>query len=78
MIRAEGGAAIDMEIWELPAREFGSFVAGIPGPLGIGTVELADGGKVQGFVCEAHAAAGATDITAFGGWRAWLAAQKPA
>lgn len=76
MVRAEGGASIEMEIWELPAREFGSFVAGIPGPLGIGTVELADGGKVQGFVCEAHAAAGATDITTYGGWRAWLAARK--
>jgi len=75
MVRAEGGASIEMEIWELPAREFGSFVAGIPGPLGIGTVELADGGKVQGFVCEAHAASGATDITAYGGWRAWLAAK---
>jgi allophanate hydrolase len=76
MVRAPGGASIEMEIWELPATEFGSFVAGIPGPLGIGTVELADGGKVQGFVCEAHAAAGATDITSYGSWRAWLAAQK--
>ena len=76
MVRAEGGAAIDMEVWELPAREFGSFVAGIPGPLGIGTVELADGSKVQGFVCEAHAAAGATDITSYGGWRAWQAAKS--
>ncbi|HVY05496.1 MAG TPA: allophanate hydrolase [Burkholderiales bacterium] len=76
MVRAEGGAAIEMEVWELPAREFGSFVAGIPGPLGIGTVELSDGSKVQGFVCEAHAATGATDITRFGGWRAWLASQN--
>jgi len=75
MVRTEGGAAIEMEIWELPAREFGPFVAGIPGPLGIGTIELADGSKVQGFVCEAHAAANATDITSHGGWRAWLAAK---
>ncbi len=73
MIRTDAGAAIELEVRELPAREFGSFVAGIPAPLGIGTVELADGGKVQGFVCEAYAAAGATDITRFGGWRAWLA-----
>jgi allophanate hydrolase len=75
MVRAEGGAAIELEVWELPAREFGSFVAGIPGPLGIGTIELADGSKVQGFVCEAQAAAGATDITSYGGWRAWQAAK---
>ena len=75
MVRAERGKAIELEVWELPAKEFGSFVAGIAGPLGIGTIELADGSRVQGFVCEAHAAATATDITSYGGWRAWLAAQ---
>ena len=75
MVRAEGGKAIELEVWELPAKEFGSFVAGVAGPLGIGTVELADGSKVQGFVCEAHATAGATDITIHGGWRAWLASK---
>ena len=49
MVRvSEGGAAIELEVWELPAREFGSFVAGIPAPLGIGTVELADGTSVPG------------------------------
>lgn len=69
---AEGGAAIEMEVWELPAREFGSFVAGIPAPLGIGTVELADGGQVQGFVCEALATQSAKDISHLGGWRVYL------
>jgi allophanate hydrolase len=74
MVRVEaGGGAIAMEIWELPAREFGSFVAGIPAPLGIGMVKLADASWVQGFVCEAAAVAGAEDITASGGWRAYLA-----
>lgn len=68
----EGGAAIEMEVWELPASEFGSFVAGIPAPLGIGTVVLEDGSQVQGFVCEAHATAQARDITHFGGWRDYL------
>ncbi len=73
MVRVhEGGGAIEMEIWELPAREFGAFVAGIPAPLGIGMVKLADGGWVQGFVCEAAAVTGAEDITAWGGWRAYL------
>ena len=70
------GGAIELEIWELPAGEFGSFVAGIPAPLGIGTLLLEDGSSVQGFVCEAYAAtpaAGAVDITALGGWRAYLA-----
>lgn len=74
MVRvADGGGAVEMEIWELPAREFGSFVAGIPAPLGIGMVKLSDGGWVQGFVCEAAAAIGAEDITVLGGWRAYLA-----
>lgn len=55
MVRvAEGGAAVDMEIWEMPAQHFGSFVDGIPAPLGIGKVKLADGSWVSGFVCEAR------------------------
>ena len=69
---AEGGAAIELEVWELPAREFGSFVAGIPAPLGIGSIELADGSQVQGFVCEAYATSMAKDISHMGGWRAYL------
>jgi allophanate hydrolase len=74
MIRvASGGAAIELEVWELPATAFGSFVAGIPAPLGIGTVILEDGSAVQGFVCEAFAAEGAQDITALGSWRRFLA-----
>lgn len=74
MVRvAEGGGAVAMEVWELPAREFGSFVAGIPAPLGIGTVLLEDGTSVLGFVCEAVVAQGARDITALGDWRAFVA-----
>jgi len=74
MVRvAEGGGAIALEVWELPATQFGSFVAGIPAPLGIGMVLLEDGSTVQGFVCEHHALQGAEDITALGGWRAYLA-----
>ena len=68
----EGGAAIAIEIWDLPLAEVGSFLALIPAPLGLGSVTLADGRNVHGFVCEAHALAGARDITAFGGWRAFL------
>jgi allophanate hydrolase len=56
----------------MPAREFGSFVAGIPAPLGIGTITLASGEQVQGFVCEQYAVENAQDISRFGGWRAYL------
>lgn len=76
MVRVnEGGAAIAMEVWELPAEHFGSFVDGIPAPLGIGKVRLADGSWVSGFVCEAIGVEGGTDITQLGSWREWLAQQ---
>ena len=74
---ADGGAAIELEVWELAAHAFGSFVAGIPVPLGIGTVTLADGSQVQGFVCEAHATSQALDISHLGGWRAYLRSITP-
>ena len=70
-----GGAAIEGERWSVPVGAFGSFVAGIPSPLTIGKVELDDGTLVCGFLCEAWAAEGAPDITAFGGWRRYLAAR---
>jgi allophanate hydrolase len=76
MVRVnEGGAAIHMEVWELPAEHFGSFVDGIPAPLGIGKVKLADGTWVSGFVCEAVGVEGGTEITQLGNWRVWLARQ---
>jgi allophanate hydrolase len=67
-----GGAAIDVEVWSVPAAHFGSFVDGIPSPLGIGKVELEDGSRVAGFVCESYAVANATDITSIGSWRRYL------
>lgn len=70
---AEGGAAIAVEVWELPSSELGSFLTGIPAPLGLGKVQLADGSWETGFICEPYGLAGAEDITRFGGWRAWLA-----
>jgi allophanate hydrolase len=70
------GARIALEIWEMPATQYGSFVALIPAPLGIGTLALADGRSVQGFVCEALATQGAQDITHLGGWRAYIASLK--
>jgi allophanate hydrolase len=66
------GAPIDVEVWSLPPAAFGNFVARIPPPLAIGKIELEDGARVSGFLCEPHALAAARDITAFGGWRAFL------
>jgi allophanate hydrolase len=67
-----GAGGIEVEVWEMDEAAFGSFVALIPPPLGIGTLTLADGSLVKGFLCEPHAVRDATDITAYGGWRAWL------
>ena len=67
------GAAIEVEVYELEMAAFGSFVAEVPPPLAIGTVTLEDGSEVKGFVAEPRALAGADDITAFGGWRAYIA-----
>ena len=70
---AEGGGSIELEVWSLPAERIGDLLRRIPAPLGLGTVSLADGTEVPGFLCEAHAAQGAKDITSLGGWRAYVA-----
>ncbi|MCP8882399.1 allophanate hydrolase [Devosia sp. XJ19-1] len=74
--RDGGPGGIEIELWDVPVREFGSFVAAIPAPLGIGSVETEDGTVVKGFICEHHALADAENITAFGGWRRYLAARS--
>lgn len=68
---AEGGA-IEVEVWTLDAQGFGRFVAGIPAPLGIGTVRLADGTSPKGFLVEPQGLVGAKDITSLGGWRRYM------
>lgn len=65
-------AGIDLEIYEMPASEVGSFLGLIPAPLGLGNIELEDGTWVKGFICEPYAIEGATDISHFGGWRGYI------
>jgi len=72
---SEKGAAIELEVWRLPLEAWGSFMRGVPQPLCIGTLELADGRQVKGFLCESLALRAAEDITHHGGWRAYLAAK---
>jgi allophanate hydrolase len=67
------GSSIALEVWALPAAAFGKFVAAIPPPLSIGTVRLADGRGVKGFIVEPADISGARDISAFGGWRTFMA-----
>jgi allophanate hydrolase len=68
---ASGGAAIELEVWELDDAALGTFLRGVRDPLCIGTVELDGGAKVLGFLCESAATEGQRDITSFGGWRAF-------
>ncbi|MET1755890.1 allophanate hydrolase [Novosphingobium sp. RD2P27] len=73
LVHSDDGAPIAVEVYELGVAEFGSFVVDVPAPLAIGTVTLADGSSVKGFVAEPRAVTGAQDITDLGGWRAYMA-----
>jgi allophanate hydrolase len=70
------GPGIEVELWAIPSAEFGSFVAEIPAPLGIGNALLADGRSVKCFIAEPYALRDAEDITRFGGWRAYLKSRQ--
>lgn len=72
MVRDLEGAAIEVEVWELPAINMGDFLNQIPAPLGLGRVQLADGSSVPGFLCEAWAVQQAQELTITGGWRKFL------
>lgn len=76
LARAGQGKPIRVELWDVPAAAFGSFVAGVPAPLGIGTLTLADGRQVKGFICEPYALNDARDITEFGGWANYLDSRR--
>ncbi|MFI5873189.1 allophanate hydrolase [Streptomyces sp. NPDC051445] len=68
----EGGAAIEVEVWRLPAEGLGRLLASLPRPMALGSVELADGSRTPGFLCEPSGLTDAQDITTYGGWRAYL------
>ncbi len=76
LVPRKSGSAIEVEVWRMPMSEFGSFVAGIPSPLGIGKVALESGVSLSGFICEEGGIANAKDISHFGGWRAYLASKQ--
>ncbi|MFD5521751.1 allophanate hydrolase [Streptomyces sp. NPDC127066] len=71
-----GGAAVEAEVWSLPADGLGRLLSALPRPMTLGGVELADGTHVPGFLCEPGALAEAPDITSYGGWRAYLGRER--
>jgi len=70
---ASKGPGIEVEVWAVPADQFGSYVEAVPPPLGIGNAALEDGSNIKCFICEPYAIAGAVEITHFGSWRKYLA-----
>jgi allophanate hydrolase len=76
MVRTPDGSSIELEIWAMPKENFGDFMQGIPAPLCIGSIVLEDGAFVKGFLCEESGLEGAREITAFGGWRKFLASAQ--
>jgi carbamate kinase len=77
MIRTPGeGAAIAVEVWEVPLAGLAKVLLSEPPGLAIGKVALADGTVVLGVLGEPFLCAGRREITAFGGWRAYTAANK--
>jgi allophanate hydrolase len=77
-VKNGAGAAIEIEVWAMSETAFGRFVAAVPPPLSIGTLELDGGRPVKGFLVEAEAVEGARDISGFGGWRAFMAQERAA
>jgi allophanate hydrolase len=67
-----GGEAVEAEVWRLPAEGLGRLLAALPRPMTLGSVQLADGTRVPGFLCEPGALTDAEDITQYGGWRAYV------
>lgn len=70
------GEGIEVEVWEMDGDAFGDFVANVPAPMTIASIELEDGQIVKGFSCEPYALERSENITAHGGWRhycVWLA-----
>jgi allophanate hydrolase len=71
-VAVDCGVSIETEVWRLGTEGFGAFVAEVPAPLCIGTVRLADGTSPKGFLVEPEGVVGAVDISALGGWRAFM------
>jgi allophanate hydrolase len=71
-----GGQGIEVEVWAMPEDTVGSFLNTIPPPLSLGTLRLADGSTVKGFLCEPAGIAGAQEITHLGGWRKYIEGLK--
>jgi gamma-glutamylcyclotransferase (GGCT)/AIG2-like uncharacterized protein YtfP len=72
----EGGAAIALEVWEVPAAGLAQILLREPAGLCIGKVRLADGEETLGVLAEPALCEGQREITGWGGWRAYRAGPR--
>jgi len=75
---ADGGVPVQVEVWRMSSKNFGKFMQNLKPPLAIGMVDLENGQKVHGFVCENIGLSGSRDISEFGGWKQYIASSSPA
>jgi hypothetical protein len=77
MVRvSEGGAAVALEVWALPAVGLVQVLQQEPPGLSIGKVKLSSGEEVLGVLGEPVLCEGQTEITSYSGWRAYIAERK--
>jgi hypothetical protein len=74
----EGGVAVDVEVWAVPAAGVATVLMQEPPGLSIGKVKLADGAVVLGVLAEPVLCEGQIEITRHGGWRAYTASRAAA
>ena len=72
----EGGAAIAVEVWDVPAAGLAQILLQEPPGLCIGKIRLSDGEETLGVLGEPALCAGRREITRWGGWRAYIAARN--
>jgi hypothetical protein len=71
------GTRVALELWAVPLDGLVSILQNEPPGLAIGKVVLKDGSVVLGVLGEPFLCEGQREITSFGGWRAYIAAQHP-
>ncbi len=78
MIRVSDGkgATVAVEVWSVPPAGLAGILQNEPAGLTIGKVKLEDGSTVLGVIGEPALVEGKKEITNYGGWRTYIAAER--
>jgi gamma-glutamylcyclotransferase (GGCT)/AIG2-like uncharacterized protein YtfP len=74
-VTAGTGVKVAVEVWSVPAAGLASILLNEPPGLSVGKVRLEDGSTVLGVLGEPALVEGQREITVYGGWRAYIAAE---